>query len=275
MSQTDLTSQTNLNREVYYLQHRLVTRQAGRELSACRWSLAGARREGDQRAMADKAPVSRYQALNNEDDSPEESPHSEPSPSIQEVASGGAAIPVGPEVPPPYSTGEEYFFQSDFLLASAPPPYSIATSLPTYDEAEKAAAMATSVANMQGEFPLQTAFSEADRVSVGSDRMFMVAFFVAFLLNWIGFCLSFCLTNTIAGRCGALSGFGLSLVNWIFVIRFLEYFDLYAHGQYWLWWIFLIFGFLLFFRGVVNYLKVRNMPENMVPSSRIRFYFLY
>lgn len=42
----------------------------------------------------------------------------------------------------------EYFFQSDFPLASAPPPYSIATSLPTYDEAEKAAAMATSVANM-------------------------------------------------------------------------------------------------------------------------------
>lgn len=34
-------------------------------------------------------------------------------------------------------------------------------------------------------------------------------------------------------------------------------------------------GFLLFFRGIVNYLKVRNLPENMVASSRIRFYFLY
>ncbi|XP_023648885.1 NEDD4 family-interacting protein 2-like [Paramormyrops kingsleyae] len=225
--------------------------------------------------MDHSQPVSRYQVLYNEDDSPEESPHTESSPSIQEVASGGAALPVGPEVPPPYSTGDEYFFQSDFPLASAPPPYSIATSLPTYDEAEKAAAMATSVANMQGEFPPRPDFSEAHRMSVGSDRMFIVAFFVAFLFNWIGFCLSFCLTNTMAGRCGALSGFGLSLVKWIFVLRIFHYFDQYIHGQSWFWWIFITFGFLLFFRGIVNYLKVRNLPENMVASSRIRFYFLY
>ncbi|MEQ2188205.1 hypothetical protein GOODEAATRI_012648, partial [Goodea atripinnis] len=36
---------------------------------------------------------------------------------------------------------------------------------------------------------------------------------VAFLFNWIGFCLSFCLTNTIAGRYGAICGFGLSLIK--------------------------------------------------------------
>lgn len=42
---------------------------------------------------------------------------------------------------------------------------------------------------------------------------------VAFLFNWIGFCLSFCLTNTIAGRYGAICGFGLSLIKWILIVR--------------------------------------------------------
>lgn len=46
---------------------------------------------------------------------------------------------------------------------------------------------------------------------------------VAFLFNWIGFCLSFCLTNTIAGRYGAICGFGLSLIKWILIVRVCTY----------------------------------------------------
>lgn len=101
---------------------------------------------------------------------------------------------------------------------------------------------------------------------------------VAFLFNWIGFCLSFCLTNTIAGRYGAICGFGLSLIKWILIVRvgfrlfrfffkyylfiflyfcsksdcicfffsfllqFSDYFTGYFNGQYWLWWIFLLLG---------------------------------
>lgn len=44
-------------------------------------------------------------------------------------------------------------------------------------------------------------------------------FSVAFLFNWIGFFLSFCLTTSAAGRYGAISGFGLSLVKWILIVR--------------------------------------------------------
>lgn len=98
---------------------------------------------------------------------------------------------------------------------------------------------------------------------------------MAFLFNWIGFCLSFCLTNTIAGRYGAICGFGLSLIKWILIVRFSDYFTGYFNGQYWLWWIFLLLGLLLFFRGFVNYLKVRNMSENMATSHRTRLFFLY
>ncbi|KPP77425.1 hypothetical protein Z043_103153 [Scleropages formosus] len=103
-------------------------------------------------------------------------------------------------------------FQSDFPV---PPPYSVATSLPTYDEAEKAkaAAMAAStvhVVQQEDDFPPQDDFSDADQLRVGGDGVFMLAFF----------------------------------------------------------------SLLLFFRGFVNYLKVRNMSENTVASSRMRF-FLY
>uniref|UniRef100_G1S382 Nedd4 family interacting protein 2 n=1 Tax=Nomascus leucogenys TaxID=61853 RepID=G1S382_NOMLE len=162
-----------------------------------------------------------------------------------------------------------------------PPPYSVATSLPTYDEAEKAkaAAMAAAAAEtsqriQEEECPPRDDFSDADQLRVGNDGIFMLAFFMAFIFNWLGFCLSFCITNTIAGRYGAICGFGLSLIKWILIVRFSDYFTGYFNGQYWLWWIFLVLGLLLFFRGFVNYLKVRNMSESMAAAHRTRYFFL-
>lgn len=215
----------------------------------------------------------------------------------QSQASAATAAPVSGEAsgsrtqgeaeapPPPYASidlgataaAPETSFRSDFPV---PPPYSVATSLPTYDEAEKAkaAAMAASTVEVmprEDEFPPRDDFSDADQLRVGNDGIFMLAFFMAFLFNWIGFCLSFCLTNTIAGRYGAICGFGLSLIKWILIVRFSDYFTGYFNGQYWLWWIFLLLGLLLFFRGFVNYLKVRNMSENMATSHRTRLFFLY
>ncbi|KAK2856874.1 hypothetical protein Q5P01_005609 [Channa striata] len=250
-------------------------------------------------------PASRYQVLHNEDDSSEAST-SEQQPctsataqageSSQDQTSGASASAPGDSLgsrtqgeaeapPPPYASidlggaaaAPETSFRSDFPV---PPPYSVATSLPTYDEAEKAkaAAMAASTVEVMprdDEFPPRDDFSDADQLRVGNDGIFMLAFFMAFLFNWIGFCLSFCLTNTIAGRYGAICGFGLSLIKWILIVRFSDYFTGYFNGQYWLWWIFLLLGLLLFFRGFVNYLKVRNMSENMATSHRTRLFFLY
>lgn len=257
-------------------------------------------------------PASRYQVLHNEDDSSEASA-SEQQPSTSATAqastsqdqsqcqASAAAAPAAASTsgeasgsrtqgeaeapPPPYASidlgataaAPETSFRGDFPV---PPPYSVATSLPTYDEAEKAkaAAMAASTVEVMprdDEFPPRDDFSDADQLRVGNDGIFMLAFFMAFLFNWIGFCLSFCLTNTIAGRYGAICGFGLSLIKWILIVRFSDYFTGYFNGQYWLWWIFLLLGLLLFFRGFVNYLKVRNMSENMATSHRTRLFFLY
>ncbi|XP_074520896.1 NEDD4 family-interacting protein 2 [Halichoeres trimaculatus] len=256
-------------------------------------------------------PASRYQVLHNEDDSSEASTSeqqpctsatAQASTSSQDQSEAQAQASAAPAPaagepsgsrtqgesdapPPPYAfidlgataASPETSFQGDFPV---PPPYSVATSLPTYDEAEKAkaAAMAASTVEVMprdDEFPARDDFSDADQLRVGNDGIFMLAFFMAFLFNWIGFCLSFCLTNTIAGRYGAICGFGLSLIKWILIVRFSDYFTGYFNGQYWLWWIFLLLGLLLFFRGFVNYLKVRNMSENMATSHRTRLFFLY
>ncbi|XP_021464391.2 NEDD4 family-interacting protein 2 isoform X2 [Oncorhynchus mykiss] len=232
--------------------------------------------------------ASRYQVFeNDEDDSCEPSTSAQqPCTSAQANSSSQACpVPVALGVdaeapPPPYASialgataamPESSCYPSDFPV---PPPYSVATSLPTYDEAEKAKAAAMVLSAVEV-IPGEDDFSDVDQLRVGNDGIFMLAFFMAFLFNWIGFCLSFCLTNTIAGRYGAICGFGLSLIKWILIVRFSDYFTGYFNGQYWLWWIFLVLGLLLFFRGFVNYLKVRNMSESMAASHRTRFFFLY
>uniref|UniRef100_UPI00398EDF5B NEDD4 family-interacting protein 2-like n=1 Tax=Pristiophorus japonicus TaxID=55135 RepID=UPI00398EDF5B len=283
---------------------------------------------------------SRYQVLQNEDDSPQTTDALQPNLPTESPPTLPPETDVPPEIdipPPPYSSvtigatasATETDFQSD--LMPVPPPYSVATSLPTYDEAEKAkaAAMAAGAAEAGQRFreprnlfdeilqgTSQVQFYPASMTMECLHYMFkmwfvhfpnwmlytilclcvMLSYFIcnynyqgcfllqiypfirlilAFLFNWIGFCLSFCLTNTIAGRYGAICGFGLSLIKWILIVRFSDYFNGYFNGQYWLWWIFLVLGLLLFFRGFINYLKIRNMSENMAAAHRTRFFFLY
>ncbi|KAG8519317.1 NEDD4 family-interacting protein 2 [Galemys pyrenaicus] len=228
--------------------------------------------------------------LHNEEDNSESSPVEQPSTSNRTPQSvqtaPSASVLETDSSPPPYSsitvevpTTSDTEVYSEFY--PVPPPYSVATSLPTYDEAEKAkaAAMAAAAAEAPQRIPEEECqprddFSDADQLRVGNDGIFMLAFFMAFIFNWLGFCLSFCITNTIAGRYGAICGFGLSLIKWILIVRFSDYFTGYFNGQYWLWWIFLVLGLLLFFRGFVNYLKVRNMSESMAAAHRTRYFFL-
>ncbi|XP_037583158.1 NEDD4 family-interacting protein 2-like [Cebus imitator] len=231
-----------------------------------------------------------YQVLLNEEDNSEslaiEQPStSNPAPQIVQAASSAPTLETD-SYPPPYSnitvevptTSDTEVYSESYPV---PPPYSVATSLPTYNEAEKAkaaemAAVAaeTSQNIQEEECPPRDYFSDADQLRVGNDGIFMLAFFTAFIFNWLGFCLSFCITNTIAGRYGAICGFGLSLIKWILIVRFSDYFTGYFNGQYWLWWIFLVLDQLLFFRGFVNYLKVRNMSESMAAAHRTRYFFL-
>ncbi|KAM9846936.1 NEDD4 family-interacting protein 1-like isoform 1-T1 [Aulostomus maculatus] len=224
----------------------------------------------------------RYQQLPNEDES-EESPQ------------------VSADAPPPYSSisadSAAFFDYKEDGAFPKPPSYNVATTLPSYDEAERTKAE-TTVPLVTGrqpqhrerletfddvircsledeEFVTRDDFEDADQLRIGNDGIFMLTFFMAFLFNWIGFFLSFCLTTSAAGRYGAISGFGLSLIKWVLIVRFSTYFPGYFDGQYWLWWVFLVLGFLLFLRGFINYARIRKMADAFSTLPRTRVLFIY
>lgn len=97
----------------------------------------------------------RYQVLHNEDDNSESSAAEQPSASSSaaqpvEAAASAPALDADSS-PPPYSSitvdgpaTSDADVYSEFY--PVPPPYSVATSLPTYDEAEKAKAAALAAA---------------------------------------------------------------------------------------------------------------------------------
>ncbi|NWH89634.1 NFIP2 protein, partial [Aegithalos caudatus] len=124
--------------------------------------------------------------LHNEDDAPESSAAEQPSTSAETAQPPQpAALPEADTSPPPYcSIAVEAAATSDTQneFYPVPPPYSVATSLPTYDEAEKAkaaamAAAAAEVAQREEEYPPRDDFSDADQLRVGNDGIFMLAFF--------------------------------------------------------------------------------------------------
>uniref|UniRef100_A0A803V6X2 Nedd4 family interacting protein 1 n=2 Tax=Ficedula albicollis TaxID=59894 RepID=A0A803V6X2_FICAL len=200
---------------------------------------------------------------------------------LQNEEEPGEAVPVVSDAPPPYSSisaeSTAYFDYKDESGFPKPPSYNVATTLPSYDEAERTKAEATIplVPGRDEDFVTRDDFDDTDQLRIGNDGIFMLTFFMAFLFNWIGFFLSFCLTTSAAGRYGAISGFGLSLIKWILIVRFSTYFPGYFDGQYWLWWVFLVLGFLLFLRGFINYAKVRKMPDTFSTLPRTRVLFIY
>ncbi|XP_055100204.1 NEDD4 family-interacting protein 2 isoform X4 [Symphalangus syndactylus] len=135
----------------------------------------------------------RYQVLLNEEDNSESSAIEQPStsnpaPQIVQAASSAPALETDSSPPPYSSITVEVPTTSDTEVYGefypVPPPYSVATSLPTYDEAEKAkaAAMAAAAAEtsqriQEEECPPRDDFSDADQLRVGNDGIFMLAFF--------------------------------------------------------------------------------------------------
>ncbi|GAB1603181.1 flocculation protein FLO11-like [Argonauta hians] len=172
------------------------------------------------------------------------------------------------------------------------PSYAVATELPTYEEAEIAKANEmrenrdrihgingirvprTGLQQQQQQHQQQQQqqqdmnYPEGERVpgynpyhmtgvSLGTDWIFLCTFAISFLFNWLGFLISLCITNTVAGRCGALSGLGLSLVKWVVIMKHNTMAQGFLQGGSWVWWILMICGFLLFLRGCIQYINMK------------------
>lgn len=115
--------------------------------------------------------------------------------------------------------------------------------------------------------------SVADNSLLGTDLMFVTAFLVAFLFNWIGFLMLTCFFHTIAARYGALSGFGLSLAKWTLIVKHST--DLASHENSWLWWLIMAFGFLICVRALVQYVSIKRTWRLLSASAQERLLFFY
>lgn len=195
-----------------------------------------------------------------------------------------AQPPLSPnyEIPPP---------MADF---SAPPPYEVATKLPTYDEVqqekrregEMGGVLPTLPIHQQAQAPRSAASmpmflaidtdthpDESNKAMLGTDFMFFTAFVVSFLFNWIGFLLLMCFCHTIAARYGALSGFGLSLSKWTLIVKHSS--DVTDHV--WLYWLVMSFGLLICIRAIVHYLNIKRGWQLLSgnPHAQERLLFFY
>lgn len=179
------------------------------------------------------------------------------------------------DIPPP---------KPDF---SAPPPYELVTKLPSYEEVQREKFL-------QGESPPQihrgnvrvppqpltifaidteAAEGEPENGLLGTDFIFLTAFLVAFLFNWIGFLLLMCFCHTIASRYGAMSGFGLSLTKWTLIVKHST--DLASRENSWLWWLIMAFGVLICARATIHYLNIKRGWRLLSGSAQERLFFFY
>lgn len=171
---------------------------------------------------------------------------------------------------------------------AAPPPYELATKLPTYEEVQREKILEAQNPihplpqarppefRQPGQRILTIAADASDDVDtslLGTDFMFYTAFFVAFLFNWIGFLLLMCFCHTIASRYGALSGFGLSLTKWTLIVKHST--DLASHDNGWLWWLIMTFGLIICIRAILQYLSIKRGWRMLTASHQERLLFFY
>lgn len=219
---------------------------------------------------------------------PPPSPPSPPSP---------LPSPPGDSIPPP---------KADF---TAPPPYEASnyttvmpvvpqSKLPTYEEVQMEKNMHVQLPMPQQLPPMHPPgrnnhphhgpggavtfiaidSTDADSITtdntlLGTDLMFIVAFLIAFLFNWIGFLMLTCFCHTIASRYGALSGFGLSLTKWTLIVK--NSTDLASHENSWLWWLIMAFGFLISIRALIQYISIKRTWRLLSTSAQERLLFFY
>ncbi|XP_031618090.1 NEDD4 family-interacting protein 1 [Contarinia nasturtii] len=113
----------------------------------------------------------------------------------------------------------------------------------------------------------------SDNSLLGTDIIFVTAFLIAFIFNWIGFLMLTCFCHTIAARYGALSGFGLSLAKWTLIVKHNT--DLASHENSWLWWLIMAFGFLICVRALVQYVSIKRTWRLLSASAQERLLFFY
>lgn len=164
--------------------------------------------------------------------------------------------------------------QKDSVTVKVPypeklPTYEDATTLPTYEdyqESKQDEARQEVIEMIFGRLNDDEVY--VDGIAVGTDCMFLFSFILAFFFNWIGFFIGYCILMNLAGRYGAMTGLGLSLVNWLFYVKYARDEEtIVGQERVLIWWLFLCIAVLISLKGLVNWCKARKLLE-MTPEQR-------
>lgn len=237
----------------------------------------------------------RYEVLRNEEDEVDvEQPAAEATP----VAMAMVVIPIEEETSETNTesaqtvsaTGSETLNGNAAAKIFEPPSYDVATELPSYEEAERTKLeeeerrQQEEQTNPESETSstdplhpgcLQRSGSNVPDPQLGTDGMFLCTFMISFVFNWIGLLASLCLTQSVAGRLGAMSGFGLSLVKWVAIVKHNNWIRGVADADSWLWWLLIVLGFLIFFRGCTQYIRIKYQWSRLTQHVRNNIFYYF
>ncbi|KAA0195428.1 hypothetical protein HAZT_HAZT002145 [Hyalella azteca] len=104
---------------------------------------------------------------------------------------------------------------------------------------------------------------------LGTDMLFFLSFAAAFLFNWVGFVVLVCFCHSVAGRSGALAGFGLSLAKWALIMRHSSM--LAKEANNWLLWLIMLLGVVISMRAVLQYVTAKREWQRASVATRNRF----
>ncbi|XP_050444029.1 NEDD4 family-interacting protein 2-like [Adelges cooleyi] len=188
----------------------------------------------------------------------------------------------------PLTSTPRYDVQPPILDLSAPPPCEncnlVFAKLPTYEEVqiekllggekmsprfpERIIKPPTIGANLQ-ETPAQTLTvlttvtapnpCENDTNLLGTDYMYLTAFMMTLIFDWVGFLLAMCLGQTVAVRYGAFTGFGLALAKWTIIVNINnELAGTKNRTITWMCWLLWSLGLVVSIRFLIQYKKIKR-----------------
>jgi len=180
-----------------------------------------------------------------------------------EVISTSAAVINADDSPPPYDpVGAQVVLPAD-INEECPPMYADIVKLPTYNESQNIPETNADEDEEDQSNPSiflywlrhnNNEFQSVDEQSLGTDVGFLFFFLLAFIFNWIGFFIAYCFTSSYSSHYGAISGFGLSLVKWAFIMNKKGYIDV----NPWVLYLFVLLGWVIFLRGMFSYIQLKR-----------------
>lgn len=183
------------------------------------------------------------------------------------------------ESPPPYD-GEAAAVSESFTT-EPPPLYTDVVKLPTYNESENLDDTTddTEEHNPTNRSMLWFWFNngtdsnrDVEQEKIGTHVHFLFSFLMSFIFNWIGFLISYCFSTNLSSYYGAVTGFGLSLVKWGFLMKH-HFQNQTLEESPWLFYIFVLFGWVVFLRGLIAYVQLSRIAQTG-SSEHPRGYFM-